>query len=62
MSEKRKALVIDHLRVMHKMVMEHVIRTGLAEFEFIEAENGEDALAKLNKDIKVVFIDWNRPK
>lgn len=62
MSGKRKALVIDDSGVMRKMVIENVKKTGLGEFEFIEAENGEDALAKLDEEVKVAFIDWNMPK
>jgi two-component system chemotaxis response regulator CheY len=62
MSGKRKALVIDDSGVMRKMVIENVKKTGLGEFEFIEAENGEDALAKLDKEVKVAFVDWNMPK
>jgi two-component system chemotaxis response regulator CheY len=62
MANKLKALVVDDSAVMRKMVMEHAKRTGLAEFEFIEAENGEDALAKLTEEIKVAFVDWNMPK
>lgn len=62
MSNKLKALVIDDSGVMRKMVMEHLKRTGLGEFEFVEAENGEDGLAKLDETVKVAFVDWNMPK
>jgi two-component system chemotaxis response regulator CheY len=44
------------------MVMESLRRTYLAEFEFVEAEDGADGVAKFNpKNIDIVFVDWNMP-
>jgi two-component system chemotaxis response regulator CheY len=60
---KLKALVIDDSRVMRNMVMQSLNKTRLAEFEFLEAEDGEDALAKFDADnIDVAFVDWNMPR
>ncbi len=60
---KLRALVIDDSRVMRNMVMESLRRTQLAEFEFVEAEDGADAVTKFNpKVIDIVFADWNMPK
>lgn len=57
-----RALVIDDSRVMRNMVMESLRRTQLAEFDFAEAEDGSDGLAKFNpKTIDIVFVDWNMP-
>jgi two-component system chemotaxis response regulator CheY len=60
---KLKALVIDDSRVMRNMVMQNLNKTRLAEFEFVEAEDGEDALSKFDADsIDIAFVDWNMPK
>jgi two-component system chemotaxis response regulator CheY len=60
---KLRALVVDDSRVMRNLVMQSVRKTELAEFEFIEAEDGSDALGKFNpKAIDIMFVDWNMPK
>lgn len=60
---KLTALVIDDSRVMRKMVMTSLERANLAEFEFIEAEDGADALNKFDpKTTDIAFVDWNMPK
>ena len=58
---KLKALVIDYSGVMRKTVMQSLEKTGLAEFEFVEAEDGADALAKFDPAIHIAFVDWNMP-
>jgi two-component system chemotaxis response regulator CheY len=59
---KVKALVIDDSRVMRNMVMQSLIKSRLAEFEFVEAEDGAVALGKFNPDeIDIAFVDWNMP-
>jgi len=60
---KLRALVIDDSRVMRNMVMQSLRKTELAEFEFTEAEDGNDGLAKFNpKTTDIIFVDWNMPK
>ncbi len=62
MSTKVKALVIDDSGVMRKMVMKSLTDAKLTDFEFIEAQDGKDALDKLNaNDIHIAFVDWNMP-
>lgn len=62
MSVQIRALVIDDSRVMRNMVMTSLKKANLAEFEFVEAEDGKDALEKLNgNDIHIAFVDWNMP-
>jgi two-component system chemotaxis response regulator CheY len=57
-----RALIIDDSRVMRSMVMQSLQKSGLAEFEFVEAEDGADALSKFNPDdIHIAFVDWNMP-
>jgi len=56
------ALIIDDSGIMRKMVMRTLTRTSLAEFEFTEAEDGVDGLAKFNpRTTDIVFVDWNMP-
>jgi two-component system chemotaxis response regulator CheY len=57
-----KALVIDDSRVMRNMVMQNLLKTRLAEFEFVEAADGAEALGKFDpSEIDVCFVDWNMP-
>ena len=58
-----RALVIDDSRVMRKLVMKSLNETELAHFQFIEAEDGVDALAKFDPEtVDIVFADINMPK
>jgi two-component system chemotaxis response regulator CheY len=60
---KLRALVIDDSRIMRRMVMDGLQKTNLATFEFVEAEDGVDALGKFSPDdIDIVFADWNMPR
>jgi two-component system, chemotaxis family, chemotaxis protein CheY len=57
------ALVVDDSKVMRGIVVSTVNSSQLAEFEFIEAESGEDALSKFDPaTIDIIFTDWNMPK
>ncbi len=57
-----KALVIDDSRVMRNMVMQNLQKAKLAEFEFEEAGDGAEGLAKFKPDEHdVCFVDWNMP-
>ena len=61
--KKLKAMVIDDSRVMRMMVMNSLGRVKLADFEFVEAEDGIDALEKFDpKEIDIIFADWNMPR
>jgi two-component system chemotaxis response regulator CheY len=56
------ALVIDDSRVMRNMVIQSLNRTKLAEWVFVEASDGADALTKFNpEEIDICFVDWNMP-
>lgn len=33
----------------------------LADFEYVDAKDGEDALEKFNDEIDIMFVDWNMP-
>lgn len=57
-----QALVIDDSGIMRKMIMRALSQTGLAAFEFTEAEDGVEGLGKFNpKTTDIVFVDWNMP-
>ena len=59
---KLRGLVVDDSRVMRSMVMMNLQKARLAEWEFVEAEDGTDALSKFNVDtIDIAFVDWNMP-
>ncbi len=61
--KKLTALVIDDSRIMRTMVMNSLGKAELAEFEFIEAEDGLDALEKFDpKAVDIIFADWNMPR
>jgi two-component system, chemotaxis family, chemotaxis protein CheY len=58
-----RALVVDDSGIMRKLVMKALAESRLAQFEFTEATDGEDALAKFNPEtIDLVLVDWNMPK
>ena len=60
---KLNALVVDDSRVMRSVVMQALTKSGLAEFQFSEAEDGEDALESVSfQSIDIAFVDWNMPK
>jgi two-component system chemotaxis response regulator CheY len=57
-----KALVIDDSRVMRAMVAKALVAAGLGEFEFVEAADGAEALAKFDPaEIDICLVDWNMP-
>ena len=60
---KIRALVVDDSRSMRRIVMKGLRHAQLAEFDFQEAVDGDDALEKFNpEEFDIVFIDWNMPK
>lgn len=57
-----KALVVDDSRIMRNMVIRALNRSKLAEFEFVEAGDGAEALALFDKEpIDIALVDWNMP-
>ena len=48
---------------MRSIVIRSLQQTNLAEWEFVEAENGADALEKCDLDqIDIILADWNMPR
>ncbi len=61
--QKLKALIVDDSRVMRAMVMDRLAKMEVAEFQFTEAEDGQDALEKCGPGkFDIVFADWNMPR
>ncbi|MBS3820357.1 MAG: response regulator [Planctomycetes bacterium] len=56
------ALVVDDSAIMRKMVMRSLTEAGVAEFTYVEAVDGQDALDKFDPEtIEILFVDWNMP-
>ena len=59
---KVKALVVDDSKIMRSAVKRALNNLMLAEFEYVDAKDGQDALEKFNnEDIEIMFVDWNMP-
>ena len=57
-----KALVVDDSKIMRSQVKRALDQLMIAEFEYEDAMDGQDALEKFNDDIEILFVDWNMPK
>ncbi|WP_152022021.1 response regulator [Candidatus Uabimicrobium amorphum] len=58
-----KALVVDDSRTMRLLVMKNLRDADITTFDFVEAEDGEQAMLKLKKQQPdIFFVDWNMPK
>lgn len=57
----RKFLVVDDSVTMRRIVVNTLKTIGYNQY--IEAEDGKDALDKLNSDVEINFVitDWNMP-
>ncbi|WP_205720014.1 response regulator [Fodinibius halophilus] len=56
-----KALVVDDSKIMRSAVKRALNQLMIADFEYVEAKDGEDALSKFNEEIEIMFVDWNMP-
>ena len=56
-----KALVVDDSKIMRSAVKRALNQLMLADFEYVEAKDGQDALEKFNDEIQILFVDWNMP-
>ena len=57
-----RALVVDDSKIMRSQVKRALDQLLIADFEYEEAMDGEDALEKFNDEIDMIFVDWNMPK
>ena len=57
-----KVLIADDSRVMRQIVLRTLRQAGLGHHDFVEAEDGVDALAKVAcEHPDMVLSDWNMP-
>lgn len=60
---KLNTLVVDDSRVMRSVVMQALAKSGIAEFQFFESDDGEDALETVVfQSVDIAFVDWNMPR
>jgi two-component system chemotaxis response regulator CheY len=60
---KLRALVIDDSHLARMKVIHALSQTDLAEFEFVQAADGDEGWAHFDpKRTDIVFVDWNMPK
>lgn len=60
---KVKALVVDDSKIMRSAVKRALDQLMIADFEYVEAMDGQDALEKFDEGgIEIMFVDWNMPK
>lgn len=58
-----KILVVDDSSIMRKIVVRTLRQAGFAGHTVEEAENGKDALEKIEADAPdLVLTDWNMPE
>jgi two-component system chemotaxis response regulator CheY len=63
MPVKLTALVVDDSRVMRNMVKQSLQRTEIADFNFVEAGDGVEALTKFDPHlIDLALVDINMPR
>ncbi len=63
MLRRINALIVDDSPTTRKMVMTALNQTGLAEFDFTEANDGIDALAQYRAgQTQLLFVDMNMPR
>ncbi|MBX7148499.1 response regulator [bacterium] len=56
-------LVVDDSKAMRMIVLRNLKQAGFENHNFIEAENGKDALAKINASPPdLILSDWNMPE
>jgi two-component system, chemotaxis family, chemotaxis protein CheY len=56
-------LLVDDNKAMRLMVRRTLLETGMTNLQVEEAENGSDALAKLNEVAPdIILSDWNMPE
>ncbi|MGC9154940.1 MAG: response regulator [Ferrimicrobium sp.] len=58
-----RILVVDDSRAMRMIVIRQLRQAGFDDAEFIEAQDGLEALQRFNEhEIDLVLSDWNMPE
>ncbi len=61
--ETKKAIVVDDSSVMRQIIKNNLKHLGFEQSNLVDAEDGEQALKKINEDtIDLVIADWNMPR
>jgi two-component system chemotaxis response regulator CheY len=61
--ETRKVMVVDDSSVMRQIIKNNLKQLGFEFANLLDAEDGEEALKKINEDeVDLVISDWNMPK
>jgi two-component system chemotaxis response regulator CheY len=58
-------MIVDDSSIMRRLLINSLKKGDLADFTFVEARDGPEALRKLKDDdvddVQVIFIDWDMP-
>jgi two-component system chemotaxis response regulator CheY len=61
--ETRKVIVVDDSSVMRQIIKNNLKQLGFNLANLLDAEDGEEALQRINADgVDLVISDWNMPK
>ncbi|MCZ6512451.1 MAG: response regulator [Nitrospinae bacterium] len=61
--ETKKVIVVDDSSVMRQIIKNNLKQLGFEQSNVVDAEDGEQALKKINEDtIDLVISDWSMPK
>jgi len=55
-----KVLFVDDSPTMRRIMVNSLKKIGFTDL--VEAENGEDALEKIDGDVGLILADWNMPE
>ena len=58
-----QALIVEDSVLTRKMIMKDIAATGLADFQFVEADDGMDGLDKFRPgEMDILFVDMQMPR
>ncbi|MDH5762422.1 MAG: response regulator [Nitrospinota bacterium] len=61
--ETKKVMVVDDSSVMRQIIKNNLKQLGFDQTNLLDAEDGEQALKRINEDeVDLVISDWNMPK
>ena len=61
--QTKRAIVVDDSSVMRQIIKNNLKQLGFEQSNLVDAEDGEQAMKKLNEDtIDLVIADWNMPR
>jgi two-component system chemotaxis response regulator CheY len=58
--QDKKVLFVDDSPTMRRIMVNSLKKIGFTDL--VEAENGEDALEKIDGDVGLILADWNMPE